>query len=148
MNEYAEVLDAELPRVMHEVMLGLLGEETANDTAPADVGSTFACRVYIRGGFCGEVVVRMPLALACCIAEHMFADELAGAPTEQDARDALREVSNIVAGNLKPLFGEENQLGLPEDLAENDQPKGSDQLAQAQFEHPRGVLEVRVYACL
>lgn len=148
MNDYAEVLEAELPRLMHEVMLGVLGDEPENDVAVADFGSPLACRVTIRGSFEGEVVVSMHLALASCVAQHMFADELPGSPTQQDALDALREVSNIVAGNLKPLFGEHNQLGLPEDLTPSEADARVGQLAQAKFAHPCGVLDVRVYASL
>jgi CheY-specific phosphatase CheX len=154
-SDYAELLNSELPRLMDEVIFGLLGGETENDNANANDNAGAAkahenfisCRVTIRGGFEGEVIVSATRALASRIAERMFEDELDGQPTFQDARDALREVSNIVAGNLKPLFGENNQLGLPEDQTENS---GSlpDQLATSTIEHPAGVLRVVVYTTL
>lgn len=149
MSNFAEVLDTELPRVMHEVMLGLLGEIPDNDVLPARAERPMACSVSIRGGAHADVVVSATLTLASRIAEQMFEDELAGrAATEQDARDALREVSNIVAGNLKPLFGDNNQLGLPEDLPQNELAAGASQLSEATVDHPFGVLHVRVYGTL
>ncbi|HET8933987.1 MAG TPA: chemotaxis protein CheX [Polyangiales bacterium] len=145
-SDYAEVLGGELPRLMSEVIFGLLGEQD-NFTAPPANDDFISCRVAIHGGFEGEVVVSATRALAVCIAGRMFEDELDGQPTLQDARDALREVSNIVAGNLKPLFGENNQLGLPEDQAENARSM-PDQLATSTLDHPAGVLRVVVYTTL
>jgi CheY-specific phosphatase CheX len=146
-SHYAELLDAELPRVMQEVIFGLLGDTAAaNDSNAAD-RKPIACRVAIRGAFQGEVIVSATLGLARSIAEQMFEDELQGPPTDRDARDAVREVSNIVAGNLKPLFGENNQLGLPEDQAENSHLFNT-QLADASVEHATGVLKVVVYTSL
>jgi CheY-specific phosphatase CheX len=145
-SPYAEQLQAELPRVMKEVMLGLLGESVQDSTHPAN-DSFLRCRVSIRGSFHGEVIVSATLALASHIAEQMFDDELEGRPNCQDARDALREVSNIVAGNLKSLFGENNQLGLPEDLTADHDLLAS-QLATCTLERPPGVLEVVIYTSL
>jgi hypothetical protein len=149
MSDFAEILDAELPRVMQEVIIGLLGDTPDNDVVPARSDAAFSCRVRISGGAQADVVVSATLPLASRIAEQMFEDELAGrAPTEQDARDAVREVSNIVAGNLKPLFGDNNQLGLPEDLAQGEPASSDSQLCEATVEHPAGVLHVRVYGTL
>lgn len=149
MTDYAEVLEIELPRVMHEVIIGLLGDDAAGDPNTAPAEDPRACRVRIRGGFEAEVVVSATPALASRIARQMFEDELAGRePTEQDARDALREVTNIVAGNLKPLFGENHQLGLPEDLTNRDHETHAGQLARATIAHESGVLDVRVYTPL
>lgn len=143
-SPFAVQLQSDLPRVLNEVMFGLLGEHE-EDFAPPTASAFLSCRVHIRGGFSGEVIVSATLSLASTIAEQMFEDELDGRrPTYQDARDALREVANIVAGNLKPLFGANNQLGLPEDLAENHDVPPSE-LATCTLEHPAGVLKVVVY---
>ena len=145
-SDYAELLNSELPRLMSEVIFGLLGDNDNYPTPPAN-DNFISCRVAIRGGFEGEVIVSATRTLASSIASRMFEDELDGQPTFQDARYALREVSNIVAGNLKPLFGENNQLGLPEDQAENA-PSMPDQLATSTLDHPAGVLRVVVYTTL
>jgi hypothetical protein len=145
-SDYAELLGGELPRLMSEVIYGLLGEND-NYSAPPANDDFISCRVAIRGGFEGEVIVSATRALATTVAGRMFEDELDGQPTFQDARDAVREISNIVAGNLKPLFGENNQLGLPEDQAENAHSL-PDQLATSTLDHPAGVLRVVVYTTL
>jgi len=145
-SPFANQLQSDLPRVLDEVMIGLLGERN-EDSEPAAADGFLSCRVTIRGGFEGEVTVSATLGLASSIAEVMFEDELEGRPTYNDARDALREVSNIIAGNLKPLFGANNQLGLPEDLAENHH-EPPNQLATCTLEHPAGVLKVVVYTTL
>jgi hypothetical protein len=145
-NNYADQLESELPRLMSEVIFGLLGDND-NYAAPTTNDNFISCRVAIRGGFEGEVIVSATRRLADSIAGRMFEDELDGQPTFQDARDALREVSNIVAGNLKPLFGDNNQLGLPEDQAENS-PSLPNQLATSTLDHPAGVLRVVVYTTL
>lgn len=142
-SPFAQQLQSDLPRVLDEVMFGLLGERDV-DAAPPVAAGFLSCRVTIRGGFEGEVIVSATLGLVSSIAEQMFEDELQGQPTYADARDALREVSNIIAGNLKPLFGADNQLGLPEDLADN-QHDLPNQLATCTLEHPAGVLKVVVY---
>ena len=119
--------------------------------APLDHHTPLACRVRIRGGFEGEVIVSATLDLASRIAARMFEDELAergGEPTPREAREALREVANIVAGNLKPLLGANNQLGLPEDLPENVALARVDPLAHATLEHAAGALDVVVYTAL
>ena len=143
LSPFAETLQSELPRVLSEVMFGLLGEHS-DDFAPPAAENFLCCRVGISGQFYGEVIVCATLGLASCVAEQMFEDDLTGKPTYQDSRDALREVSNIVAGNLKPLFGENNQLGLPEDLAENHDTLPNE-LAACTLDHPSGVLKVVVY---
>ena len=131
---------------MSEVIFGLLGD-TDNYAAPPANDTFMSCRVTIRGRFEGEVIVSATRALATSIAARMFEDELDGQPSLQDARDALREVSNIVAGNLKPLFGENNQLGLPEDQAESAHSL-PDEIATSTLDHPAGVLRVVVYTTL
>lgn len=145
-SPFAGQLQSDLPRVLQEVLFGLLGEY-GEDFAPPAAEGFLSCAVAIRGGFHGEVIVSATLGLASRIAEQMFEDELDGRPSYTDARDALREVSNIIAGNLKPLFGANNQLGLPEDIAENrhDLPN---QLATCTLEHPAGVLKVVVYTTM
>lgn len=142
-SPFAQDLQSELPRVLNEVLFGLLGEhEPEFDAPPAE--SYLSCRVTIHGSFEGEVIVSATLGLVLAIAQVMFEDELVDRPSFPDARDALREVSNIIAGNLKPLFGVNNQLGLPEDLAENRTELASE-LATCTLEHPAGVLKVAVY---
>lgn len=148
MSSAADVVECELPRVMNDVTLAILGEtgELKNDQGSAE--QRLCCAVGIHGGFEGEVVVTATFGLAALFARRMFEDDLAGSPTARDAIDALREVSNIVAGNLKPLLGDQNTLGLPEELPVDAVRSHGSQLAWACSHLEAGVLEVRVFAAL
>lgn len=148
MNIAAEVLESELPRVMHDVTLSILGETGELGPGYDTVQERLSCAVGIHGGFEGEVVVTATFGLAALFATRMFEGDLPGPPTPRDALDALREVSNIVAGNLKPLFGDHNTLGLPEERSSDAAPPHTGQLAEASSHLPAGVLEVRVFAAL
>jgi CheY-specific phosphatase CheX len=144
----ADVIESELPRVMHDVTLAILGETGELGPGYDTVQERLSCAVGIHGGFEGEVVVTATFGLAALFAMRMFEGDLSGPPSERDAFDALREVSNIVAGNLKPLLGEHNTLGLPEELPTNAIRTNKGQLAEASSHLPAGVLEVRVFAAL
>jgi Chemotaxis phosphatase CheX len=149
-------LEVELHRVMDGVILSLLSaiastNDNAHDnTHAAGAPRKLGCQVAIHGEFEGHVTVLATLGLASHFAVCMFGDDLTAAPTQADAQDALREVANIVAGNLKPLFGGQNTLGLPENMAADASARADvkGQLAQAALEHVSGTLEVRVYAAL
>ena len=149
MNTLAE-LDSELRTVMEEVLLGLLGDETDLPRLPQlpDSAGGLACSVRIRGGWNGQVIVHASLGLANLAALHMFGDDARITRSGTDAQDALREIANIVAGNLKPLFGDHNTLGLPEDLPGDVTYPELPQLATATVQHRAGRLEVRVFEAL
>jgi CheY-specific phosphatase CheX len=155
-------LELELHNVMEEVLTSLLGEEfdpspprAAIDRSPphapsdgsppqAASGPRLTCAVRIHGGWNGQVVVQASLGLADLAARRMFGKEHRAQDSRQDAQDALREIANIVAGNLMPLFGEFNNLGLPEDLPV-DSIHSPSSLAQAVVQRGCGSLEVRVF---
>jgi CheY-specific phosphatase CheX len=148
MSSAAELIESELPRVMHDVTLAILGETGEPDVTQHPAEQRLSCSVGIHGGFEGKVVVTATFGLAALFATRMFEDDLAGPPTPRDALDALREVSNIVAGNLKPLLGDHNTLGLPEELPIDVNHPREGQLAQASSHLVAGMLEVRVFAAL
>jgi CheY-specific phosphatase CheX len=141
-----EGLEEELRRVMEEVLLGLLGEPPdRRPSLPPAPNARLVCAIQIRGGWQGEVLVWASRGLASLVADRMFGADRTEPSGERDARDALREVANIVAGNLKPLFGDHNVLGLPEDLPSDTSHTPDGQLAQVKVHHGNGELEVRVF---
>ena len=148
MSSTSELIESELPRVMHDVTLAILGETGELGPGYDTLQERLSCAVGIHGGFEGEVVVTATFGLAALFATRMFEGDLSGPPSPRDALDALREVSNIVAGNLKPLLGDHNTLGLPEELSANETRPHKGQLAEASSHLPGGVLEVRVFAAL
>jgi hypothetical protein len=139
-----ESLDEELRQLMEEVLVSLLGEAFEVPPGAADE-PLLSCAVFIAGGWNGQVIVQASLGLAALAATRMFGKESSVLESQTDAQDALREIANIVAGNLKPLFGQSNNLGLPEDLPVNSLYPPSAQLAQAVVQHGTGSLEVRVF---
>ena len=135
---------------MNEVLVEEAAINPVLLNVPSKHHTPIACRVRIGSSFDGKVIVSATFELANRIAVHMFKDDLDGQrpPTPREARDALREVANIVAGNLKPLLGANNQLGIPEDLAESTPPAAADPVVRATLEHRAGALDVVVYSSL
>jgi hypothetical protein len=142
-------LELEIGRVLNEVVASLLGRSTALPDGGGMADRRLACRVAIhdaQGAVARHIAVVATFGLAERLAGYMFGADLLGAPSAIDAQEALREVSNMVAGNLKPLFGQNYALGLPEDLPSDVQLSGRGQLAEAALKHATGTIEVRVYA--
>jgi CheY-specific phosphatase CheX len=141
-------LGSALLALMEEVLVGLLGDETDLSILPTVPGDLLACTVAIRGGWNGQVVVHASLGLASLAALHMFGADARITRSGRDAQDALREIANIVAGHLKPLLGEENTLGTPEDVPGDVTYPQAPQVATATVYRGSGRLEVRVFETL
>ena len=139
-------LPHEVRRIAGEVLLALAGEEAggdANETLPS--GSLLACCVRIEGSFRGQVMVHATPGLALLVARRMFGHDPA-TPFADESQEALREITNVVAGNIKPLLGRRNQLFLPEDLPLDAACPPLQPLAESVIEHAGQRLEVRVFA--
>ncbi len=67
--------------------------------------------ISIDGAWSGAVMVRCPITLATTLTASMF--QAASAPTFDDVRDALGELTNMVAGNVKALLPSPCNLSLP-----------------------------------
>src|SRR4051794_2867879 len=81
------------------------GESGASDD------STVTGIVHIDGAWHGAVVVRCPLALAALVTTSMF--QCDDEPTVDEIRDALGELTNMVAGNVKALLPAPSAISLP-----------------------------------
>ena len=73
--------------------------------------STVTSIVQIEGAWHGAVVLRCPMELAVTLTSVMF--QSPAAPSFDDVRDALGELTNMMAGNLKALLPEPSALSLP-----------------------------------
>jgi chemotaxis protein CheX len=79
---------------------------------PAELGSEVVTGcVQIVGGWQGAVMLRCPMPLAETLTAHMFQDECA--PTLDEVRDALGELTNVIGGNVKALFPGPSRISLP-----------------------------------
>jgi chemotaxis protein CheX len=73
--------------------------------------STVTGIVHIDGAWRGAVFVRCPLALASVVTAAMF--QGGETPHLDDVCDALGELTNIVAGDVKALLPHPSALSLP-----------------------------------
>ncbi|PPK93108.1 chemotaxis protein CheX [Kineococcus xinjiangensis] len=73
-------------------------------------GPVLCASVSISGARPGLVTVTVPQATASALAAVMLQEE---ALPEDEVHDALGEVANIVAGNVKALVPDAGSLGLP-----------------------------------
>lgn len=67
--------------------------------------------VSIDGAWDGAVMVRCPMTLATSLTTAMF--RATSPPSFDDVRDALGELTNMVAGNVKALLPSPCNLSLP-----------------------------------
>jgi chemotaxis protein CheX len=85
----------------------------APTAASPDASLTLEGCVHIHGEWCGLVLVQCSLPLAWLAATKMFqlGDQ---APSEDEVRDAVGELTNIIGGNIKALLpGADCDLSLP-----------------------------------
>ena len=73
--------------------------------------STVTGIVHIDGAWHGAIVVRCPLALASLVTAAMF--QSGQDPSFEEVCDALGELTNMVAGNVKALLPQPSVLSLP-----------------------------------
>lgn len=103
----------EIHEVVSSIWTSLLGMQIDPATrADPPAERYYTGRVTIRGGWNGTVVVRCALGLARRVAAAMFEVDPASVSSD-DMRDAIGEVTNIAAGNLKALMPDPCTLGLP-----------------------------------
>ncbi len=110
----------EVCRLVGQVWGLVLGLDVgAGPCPPAD--AALAGSVPVRGAWQGRVVLRCDPALARLAAARMFGlrpEEV----TDEQTRDALGELTNMVGGNLKGLLPGSSSLGLPAVAAAREGP--------------------------
>lgn len=67
--------------------------------------------VILEGEFDGAILVRCPQGLAVRLTDIMFGSE--GPPAQSDIRDAIGELANMMAGNIKAVLPHPSRIGLP-----------------------------------
>ena len=89
------------------------------DAPGPDGGPAVTSFVHIDGAWRGVVMLQCPMALAVTLASSMFegVHPVHGVPApkvhEAEVRDALGEIANMVAGNVKALLPEPCSMSLP-----------------------------------
>jgi len=93
-------------------MLGIEAELDATAVVPNGPERHVTACVHFTGGWEGSVVLECPETLGLEAASLMFAME----PSEtglSEMKDALGELANMVAGNVKPLLPNPCQISMP-----------------------------------
>lgn len=95
-----------------QIVLGQELECSAETVAPAEIDDCIAANAQIAGDWHLAVVIYGSTAMAQRAATLMFslADE---APKPEDIQDAMCELVNIVAGNVKGVLSGSSHLSLP-----------------------------------
>jgi len=84
------------------------------ERAPVEPGAVSGVTGFVTldGAFNGAVMVQCSTELAQTLTAAMFGSPEA-APDRADVRDAVGELTNMIAGNLKPLLPGPSGIGLP-----------------------------------
>ncbi|MHB1310933.1 MAG: chemotaxis protein CheX [Gemmatimonadaceae bacterium] len=78
----------------------------------ADLHATYVGCVHLAGAVSGTIVIECDALLARLVAARMF-DVAQDEATEDDIRDAIGEITNIAAGNLKAALSAPTMQSLP-----------------------------------
>ncbi len=136
-----------LGQIVTDIWTSMLGFPVEARGEPMDVNGTrhLSASVQISGGWEGTVLVSCPEALAQRVAGVMFDTPEA---SDDEIRDALGEVANMTAGNVKALVESYCRLSLPM-VAEGRELAisipGSKVVAQANFDCGEDPLSVEVF---
>lgn len=107
MNLQADII--EIAQSIWETMFALPLEAGSGGTLGTDPAMTGA--VQIDGAWEGAVMLQCPRVLADRLTSVLFQGD--GSPTPDDVRDAMGELTNMLAGNVKALLAEPSRISLP-----------------------------------
>lgn len=110
----ALISTADLTEITRDVWQTFVGEplHEVDDTGLAVAADTMTGCVQLAGGWDGTVLVELGADHARTAAEAMFAAP-AGSLGEDDVCDALGELTNMIAGNVKGAVGAPARLSMP-----------------------------------
>lgn len=92
-----------------ESLLGLPIDVNAGSGLGDDSHAT--CLVHLHGAFQGAVMIECSVALGALLTAAMLQTD--GIPTTADMTDALGELANVFAGNIKALLAQPSSISLP-----------------------------------
>jgi chemotaxis protein CheX len=109
MREFDEQIEV-IVQAIWSTLVDVAIQPGGDGAGPSDA-STVTGIINVDGAWHGAVLVRCPLALASLVTAAMFqGDE---DPTFEEVCDALGELTNIVAGNVKALLPQPSSISLP-----------------------------------
>jgi chemotaxis protein CheX len=105
---------ADLSSVVAQVWIAYLDPDGASPPVVTDEAGPVpvTASVAVSGGWTGHLVVGYSLEAAAAVAAAMF-DQHPSRVSGDDVVDAVGELANVVAGNIKGLLPTPTVLGLP-----------------------------------
>ena len=94
-----------------ETMLGIW--VTPVDQEPASEATRLAASVHFTGSWSGVVILEVSPEQACALAGRLLSMETPER-VDDDVRDVIGELANIIAGNLKSAIAPGATLSIPE----------------------------------
>ena len=137
----------DLGQIVTDIWTTMLGFPVRTRTEPVEMNGSrnLSASVQISGGWDGTVLVSCSEDLARKAAATMFDAEEA---TDEEMRDALGEIANMTAGNVKSHIEAYCRLSLPM-VAEGKELlitiPGSNVVVQATFDCDEEAFSVEVY---
>jgi chemotaxis protein CheX len=148
MNQTADVstdFEAMSGEVVSSVFLTMLEMDvTAMDSSESDVHFPIVGTIHFLGGWKGVVLMEFEEDLAFTIAAHLMK---MNKPTriDGDVQDAVGELVNMVAGNLKVIMPENTHMSMPSVVQGDDfevNVLGSEKTCRTYFRAPRGLFSL------
>ncbi len=99
-------------RFVWETIAGRDVERVAIDPPRFVAGTRLASIIQLEGGATGRLILECPIALARRAAAHMFGEPAHELDLDR-VQDAVAELTNVVAGNLKAQLPGPCRLGIP-----------------------------------
>lgn len=123
-NDLRSVLEKVFPQVLEDYAF-MFGDVLEEGAAPAPDGACIAARMKFAGPFQGHLALSAPESFCRQLAANVLGLEMEDAEVESGAADSLKELLNVVCGNLlTELAGDEPvfDLTIPEvvPLSEED----------------------------
>jgi chemotaxis protein CheX len=108
-------IEEDLAEVIEDVWNAVLGinAETQFPILGVSGGDHVCARVNIEGDWEGTLLLDCPEELGRLAAGIMFALSPEDA-TAQDMSDAMGELINVIAGNVRGLYGDQTTISLPD----------------------------------
>ena len=142
-----QVIRHELEEVIFRVWERMLGrsanlENGSNGSLQIDEG--IAVKIGIHGAWNGTCVLCASLPAADCFASAIFCLEKGSKPSSEQAAESLKELTNIIAGNMKTVLPEPSTLTVPEFLGEH-KPNDDEAMLQVFFSTEGNLFQFSVF---
>lgn len=134
----------EIVQSIFSTMIGL--DITVDEIPWTAKGDRLTSSVYLEGEWCGAISIECNHQHACSIAGHFLAAE-PPADVNDDVRDVLGELANMIGGNVKSVIASDVRLSLPSVIDGSNYELhicGSDSLDRIAFRFPNGLFWVTV----